>query len=90
MRDLKNRYEAGEEGVHQKLQDHIATGGRIALTTDGWAGNNKLDYIDINVYIIYKSTGKTESLLLNIIKLINPVYDGLYLAQKLLKVINRL
>ena len=31
-----------------------------------------------------------ESLLLDIIELTNPVHDGLYLAQKLLKVTNRL
>jgi hypothetical protein len=90
MRDLKQRYEAGEAAVQTKLQDHIATGGRIALTTDGWAGNNKLDYIAVTGHIIHKATGKMESLLLDIIELTNPVHDGLYLAQKLLEVTDRL
>jgi hypothetical protein len=65
-------------------------GGRIALITDSWAGNNKLDYITITGHFIYKATSKIESLLLDIIKLMNPIHDGLYLAQKLLEVINRL
>jgi hypothetical protein len=89
-RDLKARYESAEETIHTKLQDYIATGGRIALTTDGWAGNNKLDYIAVTGHIIHKSTGKMESLLLDIIELTNPVHNGLYLAQKLLEVTDRL
>jgi hypothetical protein len=90
MQDLKNRYKAKEEGVYQKLQDYITIRGRIALTTNSWASNNKLDYITVTRHIIHKSTSKIKSLLLNIIKLINPIHDSLYLAQKLLKVTNRL
>ena len=43
MKELKARYQTGEAQLKVKLQDHIDTGGRISLTTDGWAGNNKLD-----------------------------------------------
>jgi hypothetical protein len=35
IRDLQTQYEAREEVIHQKLQDHIATSERIALTTNG-------------------------------------------------------
>jgi hypothetical protein len=56
--------------------------------TDGWAGNNKLDYIAITGHIIHKADGRIESMLLDIIKLMNLVHDGLYLAQKLLEVID--
>jgi hypothetical protein len=60
------------------------------LTTNGWAGNNKLDYIAVTGHIIHKASGKIESMLLDIIKLTNPIHDGLYLAQKLLEVIDKL
>ena len=52
----------------------------IALTTNGQASNNKLDYIAIIGYIIYKVDGKIEFILLDIIELTNLVYDSLYLA----------
>jgi hypothetical protein len=47
MKELKARYQTGETELKIKLQDHINTGGRTSLTTDGWAGNNKLDYIAV-------------------------------------------
>jgi hypothetical protein len=90
MRDLKKRHEAREDAIQRKLQDYIAIGGRIVLTTNGWAGNNKLDYIAVTGHIIHKATGKMESMLLDIIELTNPVHDGLYLAQKLLEVTDKL
>ena len=41
-------------------------------------------------HFTHKSTSIVESLLLDIIKLTNPVHDGLYLASKLLEVTDRL
>ena len=55
-----------------KLQDHINTGGlegRISLTTDGWAGNNKLDYIAVTGHW----QTKLGSVLLDIIELTNMI-----------------
>jgi hypothetical protein len=76
--------------THGKLQAYIATGGGISLTTDGWVGNNKLDYIAITGHFIHNSSGIMESLLLDMIELTEPVYDGTYLAKKLLEVTDRL
>lgn len=89
MRDLKARYIEAEEVQHQKLQEHIELGGRIALTTDAWAGNNKLDYIAVTEHYI-PVNGTKVSTLLDIIELTNPVYSGKYLATKMLEVTDRL
>jgi hypothetical protein len=85
MGDLKVQYEEGEVEVHEKLQAHINSGGRIALTTDAWAGNNKLDYICITGHIQHLD-GIMESLTLDIIELTNPIHSGKYLAKKMLEV----
>jgi len=63
--------------------------GRILLTTDAWAGNNKLDYVAVTTHYINKE-GLTVSLLLDILELSLPVHSGKYLCQKLLEVTNRL
>ena len=89
MKELKARYQTGEVQLKAKLQDHIDTGGRISLTTDGWAGNNKLDYIAVTGHWQTKS-GEHNSVLMDIIELTNPVHDGRYLCEKLLEVTNRL
>jgi hypothetical protein len=89
MRDLKGRYMDAEEVVAKKLHQHIEGGGRIALTTDAWAGNNKLDYIAVTGHF-NTSNGIQESLLLDIIELDEPVHSGFYLAKKLLEVTDRL
>jgi hypothetical protein len=89
MKDLKARYIEAEEVQHQKLQQHIELGGRIALTTDAWAGNNKLDYIAVTAH--YNLVDSTKvSTLLDIIELRNPVHSGEYLATKMLEVTDRL
>src|SRR5437763_5973281 len=85
INDLKKRYELGEASLHLQLQDHVQAGGRISLTTDGWAGNNKLDYIAVTGHWEDK-TGKHYSITLDIIELTNPVHDGAYLCKKLLEV----
>ena len=89
MRDLKIRYEIAEEEIHKKLQAHINTGGRIALTTDEWAGNNKLDYVAVTAHFTTRDRVK-ENLLLDIIKLTDPVHSGEALCAKLLEVTDRL
>ena len=89
MKDLEARYQVGEEQLHQKLQDHVESRGRILLTTDEWAGNNKLDYIAITGHFETKAR-EQAILLLDIIELTKPIHDGVYLCEKLLKVTNRL
>ena len=59
------------------------------MTTDAWAGNNKLDYIAVTAHYNRKN-GIQEALLLDIIELTNPIYSGVYLAEKLLEVTERL
>jgi hypothetical protein len=88
-RDLKARYEEAETGTRNKLQKHIQSGGRIALTTDGWAGNNKADYIAVTAHL-ESLEFEADSFLLDIIELTAPVHDGVYLNQKLIEVTDRL
>jgi hypothetical protein len=89
MGDLKAQYQVGEEKLHQRLQDHVDSGGRISLTTDAWAGNNKLDYVAVTGHFRTKE-GEQVSLLLDILELTQPIHDGPYLCDKLLEVTNRL
>jgi hypothetical protein len=89
MRDLKARYQVAEEIEHQKLQNHVNSGGHISLTTNGWAGNNKLDYIAVTGHFRTKQ-GEQIATLLDIIELTKPIHDGPYLCEKLLEVTNRL
>jgi hypothetical protein len=89
MADLRKRYERGENVQYKDLQDHVESGGRISLTTDGWAGNNKLDYIAVTGHYITK-LGEHKALLLDIIELEDAVHSGAYLATKLLAVTDRL
>lgn len=88
MKDLKARYERGESQIYNKLQAHIESGGRIALTTDAWSGNNKLDYTGVTAHWITKDY-EQHSLLLDIIELTDAVHNGPYLAKKLLEVTDR-
>jgi hypothetical protein len=78
-----------EEKTRQTLQEHINTRGRISLTTNAWSDNNKMDYIAVTGHYITPDF-KTHSLLLDIIKIPEPVHLGLYLYKKLLEVTNRL
>jgi hypothetical protein len=64
-------------------------GGQFALTTDGWARNNKLDYIAVTRHLTTPDF-KSNTILLDIIELTNPVHDGTYLCEKLLEVTDRL
>jgi hypothetical protein len=89
MNDLKARYIEAEKGQHIKLQAHVDSGGRIALTTDAWAGNNKLDYIAVTGH--YETVdGEYVATLLDILEIDEPVHSGTYLASKLLEVTDRL
>ena len=89
VKDLKVKYVLIEEVIHQKLQEHINSGGRISLTTDAWAGNNKLDYIAVTGHYIKKDR-EHVSLLLDILEIDEPIYSGAYLCQKLVEVTDRL
>lgn len=88
MKDLKNRFEKAEKVQYNTLQSHIESGGRIALTTDGWSGNNKLDYSAITAHAHLKN-GQQISILLDIIELEEAVHNGEYLCKKLLEVTDR-
>jgi len=89
MNDLKARYIEAEKGQHIKLQAHVDSGGRIALTTDAWAGNNKLDYVAVTRH--YETVdGERVATLLDILEIDEPVHSGVYLAKKLLEVTDRL
>jgi hypothetical protein len=88
-KDIQARYEEGESVQKTRLMSHVNEEGRIALTTDGWAGNNKLDYEAVTAHFETKA-GEKVSLLLDIIELTEPVHDGVYLCKKLLEVTDRL
>jgi hypothetical protein len=87
MGDLKAQYQVGEEKLHQRLQDHVDSGGRISLITNAWAGNNKLDYVAVTRHFRTKE-GEQVSLLLDILELTQLIHDGPYLCDKLLEVTN--
>jgi hypothetical protein len=65
--------QTGEAELKIKLQDHINT---ISLITDGWAGNNKLDYIAVTGHWQTK-LGEHTSVLLDIIEEIIPVLGNI-------------
>ena len=85
MSDLKKRYEAGRERQYNIFQKHVKAGGRVALTTDGWSENNKLDYSAVTGHIV-TSAHEHISILLDIIELSDACHNGPYLATKLLEV----
>ena len=87
-RDLQSRFDAAFTQIKAKVREQIESGGRIALTTDAWAGNNKLDYIAVTAH--WKDiNGKMESILLDIIELKNPSHTGTYLCKVLVEVTDR-
>jgi hypothetical protein len=88
-KDIQLRYEEGETIQKDKLLSHVDEGGRIALTTDGWSGNNKLDYEAVTAHYKTKA-GEHVSILLDIIELTDPSHSGAYLCKKLLEVTDRL
>jgi hypothetical protein len=69
----------------RKFKEHVKAGGQVALTTDRWSGNNKLDYKAVTGYIITKD-GEHISVLLDIIKLKEAVYNSVYLCDRLIAV----
>lgn len=87
--DLQEKYENGEKILHRMLQLHTQAGGRIALTTDGWSGNNKKDYSAVTAHYEDKD-GFHHSIILDIIELEDATHDGKYLCEKLLEVTDRL
>jgi hypothetical protein len=59
------------------------------LTTNEWAGNNKLDYIAVTAHFTTRD-GVKGNLLLDIIELTDLVHSGEVLYTKLLEVTDRL
>ena len=58
------------------------------MTTNRWSRNNKLDYSIVTGHIITRND-EHISILLDIIELSDAIHDGVYLAKKLLEVIDR-
>jgi hypothetical protein len=88
MADLKARYHEAEEGQHILLHQQVDSGGRIALTTDAWSGNNRMDYVAVTGH--YETVdGEQKATLLDILEIPEPVHSGAYLCQKLVEVTNR-
>lgn len=87
-RELESKFDVAKTAKAHELHKHMESGGRIALTTNAWAGNNKLDYSTVTAH--WRDTdGVNHSTVLDIIELRNPVHNGLYLCKKLLQVTNR-
>jgi hypothetical protein len=85
IRDMKKEFDKGHEEKKRQLGEHIAGGGRIALTTDAWSTRNYHDYIAVTGHYHDKNHVHI-SLLLDIIRLKNPVHSGAYLAEVLCEV----
>jgi len=85
VRDLKKEFDKAHEGKKIQLGEHIAGGGRIALTTDAWSARNYHDYIAVTGH--YQDKNNVHiSLLLDIVRLSNPIHSGVYLAEVLCEV----
>ncbi|TEY36874.1 hypothetical protein BOTCAL_0540g00020 [Botryotinia calthae] len=87
MEDLKEDFEGAKEVKRKELQKQMEAGGRFSLTTEGWSGHNRLDYITVTVH--YKlDSGIIQQSILDVVELRNPSHTGKYLAQKLFEVTN--
>jgi hypothetical protein len=85
VRDLKKEFDKAHERKKIQLGEYIAGGGRIALTTDAWSARNYHDYIAVTGYYQDKNNVYI-SLLLDIVRLSNPIHSGVYLAEVLCEV----
>jgi hypothetical protein len=68
-----------------EIQKHIATGGRISLTTDAWSANNGTDHAAVTGHWIDEKWNQ-RSHILDVIHLKEPIHSGEYLAEQLLAV----
>jgi hypothetical protein len=84
---LKKTFEKGRESLKIELQKHIASEGRISLTTDCWSARNYKDFIAITVHWI-NSKWEHKSYILEVLELQDPVHSGAYMTQLLLQVTN--
>ena len=88
-RDLKETFHTNRELLKQELHQHIATGGRISLTTDSRQAGNYKDHAAITVHWI-DANWEPNSKILDVVFLEEPVHSGKYLAKKLLEITNGL
>jgi hypothetical protein len=71
-----------KRGKKLVVQEHIAEGCRLALTTDCWSGRGNKDYMTVTVH----GTGKkfeNWSMVLDLIYLDKPHHLAEYLSKKL-------
>ena len=85
MRLLKKEYKEAEDGKIVQLQAHMRDGGRFSLTTDGWSGANRLDYVAVTVHYRTKD-GILHNMVLSIVELPNPLHSGKYLSKRLFQI----
>jgi hypothetical protein len=86
-RDLHKKFCNRRIKLELELQNHLATGGRLSLTTDAWTANNGSNYATITVHWI-NSEWIQQSKILDVIHLQEPIHSGEYLAEQLLIVTN--
>lgn len=49
---MKDFYEEKQNVVKAKIQEHLAAGGKVALTEDRWSSNRRSPYLSLAVHYI--------------------------------------
>ncbi|KFY96083.1 hypothetical protein V500_02574, partial [Pseudogymnoascus sp. VKM F-4518 (FW-2643)] len=70
-----------------ELQQHTVQGGRISLTTDTWSVRNYSEYAAVTAHWI-SNKWQLRCIVLDVIKLREPIHSGEYLAEQLIAVID--
>jgi hypothetical protein len=88
-RDLSQTFEFEHEQLKAKLLSHVQTGGRISITTDTWSARNYHEFTAITGHWIDESW-QHHSTVLDLMKLLEPIHSGEYLAEKLVEITDSL
>jgi hypothetical protein len=76
-----------QNALKDELHTHLATGGRISLTTDTWSARNYRQFIAVTGHWI-DTDWKLHSRTIDLLRLTEPIHSGDYLAEKLLEITN--
>jgi hypothetical protein len=84
-RDLQRLFCNHKAKLETELQQHIANGGRLSLTTDSWSARNYSEYAAVTAHWI-SDNWQMRSTVLDVVHLKEPIHSGEYLAEQLVAV----
>jgi hypothetical protein len=84
-RDLYRLFCYHKARLQVELQQHITSGGRLAITTDTWSARNYSEYAAVTVHWI-NDNWQMRNTILDVIHLQEPIHSGEYLAEQLINV----